>query len=109
MCCWSVQVTQLCSALDALLESESGSAEVLECFFLEALYCSLGASLLQSGRMEFDEFIRRISCLTVVHDEKTLAGPGEIPGKEKNAFLRHPVWVISHIVYKRLGLGVHYV
>uniref|UniRef100_A0A8D3AXA9 AAA+ ATPase domain-containing protein n=1 Tax=Scophthalmus maximus TaxID=52904 RepID=A0A8D3AXA9_SCOMX len=108
MCCWSVQVTQLCSALDALLESESGSAEVLECFFLEALYCSLGASLLQSGRMEFDEFIRRISCLTVVHDEKTLAGPGEIPGKEKNAFLRHPVWVISHIVYKRLGLGVHY-
>ncbi|XP_035496799.2 dynein axonemal heavy chain 10-like [Scophthalmus maximus] len=73
-------VTQLCSALDALLESESGSAEVLECFFLEALYCSLGASLLQSGRMEFDEFIRRISCLTVVHDEKTLAGPGEIPG-----------------------------
>ncbi|XP_058491324.1 dynein axonemal heavy chain 10 [Solea solea] len=73
-------VTQLCLTLDALLESESNSAEVLECFFLEALYCSLGATLLESGRIVFDEHIKRLSCLTVVHEEKALAGPGEIPG-----------------------------
>ncbi|XP_044053526.1 dynein axonemal heavy chain 10 isoform X1 [Siniperca chuatsi] len=73
-------VTQLCLTLDALLESESSSAEVLECYFLEALYCSLGATLLESGRTKFDEFIKRLSCLTSVHNEKALAGPGEIPG-----------------------------
>ncbi|XP_029296329.1 dynein heavy chain 10, axonemal [Cottoperca gobio] len=73
-------VTQLCLTLDALLESDSSSAEVLECFFLEALYCSLGATLLGSGRIKFDEFIKKLSCLTTVHDETALAGPGEIPG-----------------------------
>uniref|UniRef100_A0A4W6GCG3 Dynein axonemal heavy chain 10 n=1 Tax=Lates calcarifer TaxID=8187 RepID=A0A4W6GCG3_LATCA len=73
-------VTQLCMTLDALLESESSSVEVLECYFLEALYCSLGATLLENSRIKFDEFIKRLSCLTTVHDEKTLAGPGEIPG-----------------------------
>ncbi|XP_028270606.1 dynein heavy chain 10, axonemal isoform X2 [Parambassis ranga] len=73
-------VIQLCLTLDALLESESSSDEVMECYFLEALYCSLGASLLESGRIRFDEFIKNLSCLTTVHDEKALAGPGEIPG-----------------------------
>lgn len=78
-----VQVTQLCLTLQALLENESCSAEVLESYFLEALYCSLGATLLGSGRTTFDEFIKKLSCLTVVHDENALAGPGEIPGKKQ--------------------------
>ncbi|XP_033947329.1 dynein axonemal heavy chain 10 [Pseudochaenichthys georgianus] len=73
-------VTQLCLTLDALLESESFTAEVLECYFLEALYCSLGATLMESSRIKFDEFIKKLSCLSTVHDEKALAGPGEIPG-----------------------------
>lgn len=75
------QVTQLCLTLDALLENENSSAEVLECSFLEALYCSLGATLLESDRSKFDEFIKRLSGLATVQDEKKLAGPGEIPGK----------------------------
>lgn len=75
------QVTQLCLTLDALLESGTGSAEVLECYFLEALYCSLGATLLETHRQKFDEFIKRLSGLTTVQDEKKLAGPTEIPGK----------------------------
>lgn len=83
VCWWSVQVTQLCLALDALLDTESCSAEVLECYFLEALYCSLGATLLESGRIKFDEFIKKLSGLTTVHDETELAGLGEIPGKKK--------------------------
>lgn len=81
------QVTQLCFTLDALLEVESSTAEVLECYFLEALYCSLGASLLDNGMLEFDEYIKKLSCLSVVHDEKALAGPGEIPGNKEKFFL----------------------
>lgn len=81
-------MTQLCLTLDALLESESSSAEVLECYFLEALYCSLGATLLESGRITFDKFIKRLSCLTMVNDEKALAGPREIPGKKQKIVLK---------------------
>ncbi|KAM6931388.1 dynein axonemal heavy chain 10 [Xenentodon cancila] len=73
-------VTQLCLTLDALLEGESSSADVLECYFLEALYCSLGATLVESDSAKFDEFIKKLSCLPIVHDQKTLAGPDEIPG-----------------------------
>lgn len=83
MCWLCVQVTQLCLTLDALLENESSSAEVLESYFLEALYCSLGATLLERGRIKFDEFIKKLSNLTTVQDETSLAGPGEIPGKNK--------------------------
>lgn len=71
----------MCLTLDALLECENSTPEVLECYFLEALYCSLGATLLESDRIQFDEFIKKLSCLPTVHDEKALAGPGEIPGK----------------------------
>ncbi|XP_029909103.1 dynein heavy chain 10, axonemal [Myripristis murdjan] len=73
-------VTQLSLMLDALLDTECDSAEVLECYFLEALCCSLGATLLDSGRTKFDEFIKKLSGLPSVHDENTMAGPGEIPG-----------------------------
>lgn len=73
-------MTQLCLILDAQLENENSSVEVLECYFLEALYSSLGATLLESDRAKFDEFIKRLSGLTTVFDEKELAGPGEIPG-----------------------------
>ncbi|XP_036382121.1 dynein heavy chain 10, axonemal [Megalops cyprinoides] len=73
-------VTQLTMMLDALLDEEGLEAGVLECFFLEAMCCSLGGSLLDAGKLKFDEFIKRISCLTAVHDENTLAGPGELPG-----------------------------
>lgn len=71
--------------LDALLENENSSAEVVECYFLEALYCSLGATLLESDRTRFDEFIKNLSGLSKVHDETELAGPGEIPGKNENS------------------------
>ncbi|XP_015260407.1 PREDICTED: dynein heavy chain 10, axonemal [Cyprinodon variegatus] len=73
-------VTQLCFTLDALLEKDNSTEDVLECYFLEALYCSLGAALVESARIKFDEFIKRLSCFTIVHEEKALAGPGEIPG-----------------------------
>uniref|UniRef100_A0A674DLM6 Dynein axonemal heavy chain 10 n=1 Tax=Salmo trutta TaxID=8032 RepID=A0A674DLM6_SALTR len=73
-------VMQLSMMLDALLETEVYDADVLECFFLEALYCSLGACLLDNRRAKFDDFVKKLSSLTTGHDEKALAGPGEIPG-----------------------------
>ncbi|KAI4888942.1 hypothetical protein NFI96_027441 [Prochilodus magdalenae] len=73
-------VVQLSTMLDALLESEELSSEELECLFIEALYCSLGGALLENGRRKFDEFIKKLSCLTTAHDESALAGPGELPG-----------------------------
>ncbi|KAJ3602266.1 hypothetical protein NHX12_030025 [Muraenolepis orangiensis] len=74
-------VTQLSLMLEALLDAaESPGPEALECYFLEALCCSLGATLLDSGRSKFDDFIKKLSCLSPVHDQEAKAGPGEIPG-----------------------------
>ncbi|XP_055020703.1 dynein axonemal heavy chain 10 [Boleophthalmus pectinirostris] len=73
-------VTQLCLMLDALLEEEALGPEVLEAFFLEGLYCSLGATLVETERVTFDEFVKKVSCLTLVQEEKVYAGPGQIPG-----------------------------
>uniref|UniRef100_A0A8C6Y8I9 Dynein axonemal heavy chain 10 n=1 Tax=Naja naja TaxID=35670 RepID=A0A8C6Y8I9_NAJNA len=74
-------VTQLSMMLDALIEAEVEDPDVLECYFLEALYCSLGASLLEAGRGKFDDFIKRISSMSTVNDEMILAKPGELPGQ----------------------------
>ncbi|KAL8180178.1 UNVERIFIED_CONTAM: Dynein heavy chain 10, axonemal [Gekko kuhli] len=72
-------VTQLTRMLDALIEQEIDDPDVLECYFLEALYSSLGASLLEAGRPKFDDFVKRLSSMSTVNDEMTLARPGELP------------------------------
>ncbi len=72
---------QLSVMLESLLGNEDVISEELECYFLEALYCSLGATLLDKGQQKFDEFIKKLSSLNSVHDEKVLAGPGQIPGE----------------------------
>ncbi|XP_025020180.1 dynein heavy chain 10, axonemal, partial [Python bivittatus] len=74
-------VTQLSMMLEALIEVEVEDPDVLECYFLEALYFSLGACLLEAGRCKFDDFIKRISSMSTVNDEMTLAKPGELPGQ----------------------------
>ncbi|XP_038008579.1 dynein heavy chain 10, axonemal [Motacilla alba alba] len=73
-------VVQLTVMLDVLLVQPE-NPDVLECFFLEALYCSLGASLLDDGRIKFDENVKRVSCMTIVQGEDVLAKPGELPGQ----------------------------
>uniref|UniRef100_A0A8C3NCR8 Dynein-1, subspecies f n=1 Tax=Geospiza parvula TaxID=87175 RepID=A0A8C3NCR8_GEOPR len=73
-------IVQLTVMLDVLLVQPE-NPNVLECFFLEALYCSLGASLLDAGRIKFDENVKRISCMTVVQSEGVLVKPGELPGQ----------------------------
>ncbi|XP_063171723.1 dynein axonemal heavy chain 10 [Candoia aspera] len=74
-------VTQLSMMLEALIEAEVEDPDVLECYFLEALYASLGASLLEAGRSKFDDFIKRISSMSTVNDEMIFAKPGELPGQ----------------------------
>ncbi|POI32185.1 hypothetical protein CIB84_004063, partial [Bambusicola thoracicus] len=74
-------VVQLTVMLEALLVAQPDDPDVLECFFLEALYFSLGASLLDAGRVKFDKYIKHVSCMPTVHDENILAKPGELPGQ----------------------------
>uniref|UniRef100_A0A8D1JU08 AAA+ ATPase domain-containing protein n=1 Tax=Sus scrofa TaxID=9823 RepID=A0A8D1JU08_PIG len=73
-------VTQLTKMLDALLEGEIEDPDLLESYFLEALYCSLGASLLEDGRAKFDECIKRIASLPTADTDGVWASPGELPG-----------------------------
>ncbi|XP_014373608.2 dynein heavy chain 10, axonemal, partial [Alligator sinensis] len=74
-------VVQLTTMLEALVVGEPDDSDVLECYFLEALYSSLGASLLDAGRIKFDESVKRISSMSTVHEENILAKPGELPGQ----------------------------
>lgn len=91
-----LQVVQLSMMLEALLEPTEFPFEELESFFIEGLYCSLGASLLDSGRKKFDDFVKKLSGLTSVHDEKALAGPGELPGHFESflSFFPGPGWYL---------------
>ncbi|XP_069353305.1 dynein axonemal heavy chain 10 isoform X1 [Eulemur rufifrons] len=73
-------VTQLTKMLDSLLEGEIEDPELLECYFLEALYCSLGAALLEDGRVRFDECIKCIASLPTADTEGVWAKPGQLPG-----------------------------
>ncbi|XP_073442216.1 dynein axonemal heavy chain 10 [Dendrobates tinctorius] len=74
-------VTQLSMMLDALIEKEVEDVDILECYFIEALYCSLGATLLENGRNKFDEYMKHLASMSTSYDEQILAGPGELPGQ----------------------------
>uniref|UniRef100_A0A8C6RAH3 Dynein, axonemal, heavy chain 10 n=1 Tax=Nannospalax galili TaxID=1026970 RepID=A0A8C6RAH3_NANGA len=82
-------VIQLTKMLDSLLEGEVKDPDLLECFFLEALYCSLGASLLDAGRIKFDKYIKRLASLPTVDSERGWAHPGELPGHLPTLFDFH--------------------
>ncbi|GCC38840.1 hypothetical protein chiPu_0023161, partial [Chiloscyllium punctatum] len=72
-------VVQLARMLDSFLEKEVDNFDVLECYFIEALYCSLGACLLEDGRVKFDDYVKRLASMSAVEASNTLAGPGELP------------------------------
>lgn len=85
-------ITQLCYMLDALLPTPKPSAgasgggggfglgpALLECYYLTALYWSLGASLVEESRVKFDILVKKLANLTEVPGEGAVAGPGEIP------------------------------
>uniref|UniRef100_A0A1X7UR28 AAA+ ATPase domain-containing protein n=1 Tax=Amphimedon queenslandica TaxID=400682 RepID=A0A1X7UR28_AMPQE len=77
-------VAQLCYMLDALLPRDSGlslgiGADTIQCYFLTALYWSLGAPLIEESRIKFDTYIKKLSNLPEVGGEDQRAGPGEVP------------------------------
>ncbi|XP_076108254.1 dynein axonemal heavy chain 10-like isoform X2 [Mytilus galloprovincialis] len=80
-------VRQLSKMLDALVTKEVTEADELECYFLEALYWSIGAGLLEDGRLKFDAQVRTLAALQQVKDEdKTYAGMGELPTTQPSLF-----------------------
>ena len=60
--------------LDALLVKEELSPDVLEAVFLQAMYWSLGASLLEDGRVKFDNYIKYIASMPTKDTEGAVAG-----------------------------------
>jgi hypothetical protein len=59
--------------IDALIPvqenpSKQVTGELLECFFLEALYYSLGSSLNAEGRSQFDEYTKHLCRMMKMED-----------------------------------------
>eukprot|EP00048_Salpingoeca_helianthica_P012901 m.192885 g.192885 ORF g.192885 m.192885 type:complete len:4604 (+) comp15437_c5_seq116:137-13948(+) len=77
-------VTQLCSMLDSLLPvgRDIVDAPVLEAIFLCAVSWSLGACLLETERVVFDKYLRRLSGLPGA----AVAGPGSLPTAQPTLF-----------------------
>ncbi|CRL07346.1 CLUMA_CG020322, isoform A [Clunio marinus] len=66
-------LTQLCKMLDAILPHTENDKiiyddEVIECAFVESLYCSFGASLIDDSRTRFDIFMKKLNPLMTVQD-----------------------------------------
>ncbi|KAL3856163.1 hypothetical protein ACJMK2_010948 [Sinanodonta woodiana] len=67
-------VTQLAYTLDALLEKELSDPAELEALFQEALTWSIGACLLEDGRIKFDAQLKYLASMqNVSDDDKTFA------------------------------------
>ena len=64
--------------LDALLVKELGEPDELEAVFIQALYWSIGAGLLEDGRVKFDQQVKGLAAMqNVTDDDKTRAGLGK--------------------------------
>ncbi|XP_017847923.1 dynein heavy chain 10, axonemal [Drosophila busckii] len=87
-------VTQFCNLYDAMLptygpaenkksdepELKTYTVDSLECCFLQAVYGSLGACLLEKHQIIFDEFMKRIAGFPLVQDtEANPAQGGQFP------------------------------
>jgi dynein heavy chain len=59
--------------IDALIPAQEDpgkqvTGKLLECLFLQAMYCSLGASLQAEGRCQFDEYTKKVCGMPMVED-----------------------------------------
>jgi len=79
-------IKQLCAMLDVLIDEDMESADCIEAVFLEALYWSLGAALLEDGREKFDVFVKELSMLSVKASDAIYAVAGELPGAQATIF-----------------------
>lgn len=62
--------------LNAMLVKEVVDQMELEAYFLQALYWSIGAALLEDGRPKFDQYVKYLASLNMLQDETASAGPG---------------------------------
>ncbi|XP_025092040.1 dynein heavy chain 10, axonemal-like isoform X1 [Pomacea canaliculata] len=72
-------VTQLTMMLNAILTKEQTDMLVLEAFFLQAIYWSLGAGLIEEERERFDGYVKFLAALALVQNPTATPGPGELP------------------------------
>uniref|UniRef100_A0A1I8GN74 Dynein heavy chain 10, axonemal n=1 Tax=Macrostomum lignano TaxID=282301 RepID=A0A1I8GN74_9PLAT len=80
-------VIQLCYMLDALLVKETDKNDVIEAFFLQALYWGLGGALVEEGRVKLDQYVKYICSMSSPADEeRNHARAGEMPQLEPTLF-----------------------
>ncbi|XP_058060896.1 dynein axonemal heavy chain 10 [Anopheles bellator] len=95
-------LVQLCQFYDSLFPVQTHHPEdegVLECGFIQCLYLSLGAALLEDSQVRFDGFVKRN--LDLVACEDTQASPatvGQLPTQKPTLFdyffdLERKVWL----------------
>ena len=74
--------------LDTLLteDCDLSNPEVMEAFFIQALYWSLGAGLLEDGRVKFDNYIKYVASMTMKDTDSEPAGPGVYCNRATNLF-----------------------
>eukprot|EP00002_Diphylleia_rotans_P017763 TRINITY_DN3442_c0_g1_i2.p1 TRINITY_DN3442_c0_g1~~TRINITY_DN3442_c0_g1_i2.p1 ORF type:complete len:3137 (-),score=716.67 TRINITY_DN3442_c0_g1_i2:70-9480(-) len=72
---------QLCSLIDAIIPTDTPNTDptVLESVFVFALVWSIGAPLLQDGRLKFDAHLKKISDLIMIDNPNVPVGPGQLP------------------------------
>ena len=74
---------QLSMMLNALLPPSDNNTflgvEVTESIFITSLIWSVGAAMLEDGRIKFDSLLKRLAGLTSNPAEGIAVGPGEIP------------------------------
>lgn len=65
-------VIQFCTVFSTILSSSTGtnnlSPDIFECIFIETVYVSLGATLIESDRPVFDDFIKKQSGMISFED-----------------------------------------
>ncbi|XP_050088792.1 dynein axonemal heavy chain 10 [Anopheles aquasalis] len=94
-------VVQLCQFYDALFPMTSAKyeEEVVECGFIQCLYLSLGASLLEESQLRFDAFIKRTLELVACEDTPDSPAPvGQLPTQKPTLFeyyfdIERKVWL----------------
>ena len=70
-----------------MLVKEVTEFDVMEAYFLQALYWSLGGGLLEDGRVKFDKYVKNLASLSPQDSETTPAKPGNICQIEINIYV----------------------
>ena len=71
-------MVQLTYMLNALLDGrEVMNTQVIQAYFLQALTWSLGAALLEDGRVKFDQYIKYVAAVMLIEPRVAPAGLGQ--------------------------------